>query len=513
MATPIDNATFAEGRGTRRTRPTAAQVIALGLVAAAFGWAIWLLDERPLAEQVELLPGTILPASELAVVEAALDRAQLVDHRMDGGQVWVPPQRHAAYMRALVDAEALPREFGSSLRRALENDSPWRSRAVQEEMLRVAIQDELAHVIRSMPGIERAAVLYDGGDRPGFPGAAAARIATASVNVRTRPDTPLESSRVQAIRVLVAASIAGLEAERVAVTDLRTGRVHAGPLEQPEADEVADPELARRAAHERHLATKIRQALSFVQGAVVDVTVAFPDETTAAPDPGTTAPEPTLSRRQQRVADANAPAEIDADGESEPTSPPPLPSPARRRAAPRIIVTVAVPESSLALMDGGESVPADGRRETQAVEARERLVAHVHHLLPAPERPGDHRVVVTTFGVPGVDAGARPAVAAPAQPTSLGRMIDDTAAAVRDGRPTDVPRQTWLVLAAAVVGVVVWFVLREAPPSRVERPQRSRRRAPSRIDWESFENAAAGHDGTSSRSDIASTDATRGVAA
>jgi predicted negative regulator of RcsB-dependent stress response len=64
-------------------------------------------------------------------------------------------------MRALVDAEALPREFGGSLRRALEKNSPWQSRAVQDELLRVATQEELSLVICSMPGIERAAVLYD----------------------------------------------------------------------------------------------------------------------------------------------------------------------------------------------------------------------------------------------------------------------------------------------------------------------------------------------------------------
>ena len=34
----------------------------------------------------------------------------------------------------------------------------------------------------------------------------------------------------------------------------------------------ADPALARRIAHERHLTTKLRQALAYVKGAVVDIT-------------------------------------------------------------------------------------------------------------------------------------------------------------------------------------------------------------------------------------------------
>jgi flagellar biosynthesis/type III secretory pathway M-ring protein FliF/YscJ len=100
---------------------------------------------------------------------------------------------------------------------------------VQGELLRVATQEELSLVICSMPGIERAAVLYDTETHHSLEGGGPAK--TASVNVRTQPDMELDPARVQAIRVLVSASIAGLSPERVAVTDLRSGRVYVGPLE------------------------------------------------------------------------------------------------------------------------------------------------------------------------------------------------------------------------------------------------------------------------------------------
>lgn len=145
----------------RRPFVSPAQVIALGLVAASVGWAAWLLRDRPIREETELLAGSVLPSSELAIMEAAFDRAQLTDYRTEGGKVYVPRSRQSAFMRALVDAEALPREFGGSLRRALANNSPWQSKAVQAEVLRVATQDELSLVLCSMPGIERAAVLYE----------------------------------------------------------------------------------------------------------------------------------------------------------------------------------------------------------------------------------------------------------------------------------------------------------------------------------------------------------------
>jgi type III secretory pathway lipoprotein EscJ len=510
--TPFDTPTSTEIRGGWRGRPAPAQVIALGLVAAAFVAAFWLLDERPHAEQVELLAGTVLPSSELAMVEAALDRAQLTDHRADGGRVWVPRQRHAAYMRALVDAEALPREFGSSLRRAIENDSPWRSRAAQEERLRVAIQDELAHVIRSMPGIEQAAVLFDAGDRPSFPQAGIHRAATASVNVRTHVDEPLEPSRVQAIRVLVAASIAGLEAERVAVTDLRSGRVHAGPLDHDAPEHAADPDFARRAALERHLATKIRQALSFVSGAVVDVTLSAGDEPAAA-SAGGPAPGPALPRQQQRVADANAPAEIDT-GEQPVAVPSVLPSPSP--SGPRITVTVAVPEPALRAAFGAASGRGEGPARAHPPEtARDRLADHVRHLLPPPAHPDDHRIIVTAYAMPAAAAplASGAGAAGSSSPQSLGGLIDDTLAAARAGRLDAVPRQAWLLLGAKVVAIVLWFVLRDGPTERGRRRERPRRRAASRIDWDTLEAEGAAGDASVSLADLDDAAPPRGVAA
>lgn len=490
--------TAASSRPAARVTP--AQIIALGLVAASIGWAAWLLRDRPASEEVELLPGTVLPSSELAIVEAAFDRAQLTGHRTEDGRVWVPRPRQSAYMRALVDAEALPREFGSSLRRALENNSPWQSRAAQEEILRVAVQEELAHVICSMPGIERAAVLYDVGDRGTFDGSLGGGPArTASVNVRTQPDVELEAARVQAIRVLVAASIAGLDPERVAVTDLRSGRVHAGPLEKPAVDEVptaADPILARQIAHERHLASKVRQGLAFVKGAVVDVTVGF---AAASPEPAPTGP--ALAPKQQRVADANAPAEVIAADVGPSPAAPPVAMVPRDAAVDSIVVSVAIPDAwfdsavrSMRQRDPGIAPAAAVRQE------EERIRGHVLELLPSLARADARRVVITTFPV--VSARVEPAVrtsaasapvAAPApgatpaaaRPQTLGDYVDATVQAVSTGRFGDVPREAWMLLTAKCSAILAYILFRggsklEGRPGR--RPASERRRG-DRIDW------------------------------
>jgi type III secretory pathway lipoprotein EscJ len=488
-----------------------AQLIALGLVAASIGWAIWLMRDRPTSEEVELLAGMVLPSSEMAIMEAAFDRAQLADHRTEGGRVWVPRSRQSAYMRALVDAEALPREFGGSLRRVLEKNSPWQSRAVQDELLRVATQEELSLVICSMPGIERAAVLYDTETRGGFDGGMQGQPSkTASVNVRTQPDTELDPARVQAIRVLVSSSIAGLSPERVAVTDLRSGRVHSGPLtadaDRESAAAAADPALARRIAHERHVATKVRQALGFIKGVAVDVTVEFAGgESDAAP----AAPAPAdvrTAEQPQKVADANAPAELIAPA-APAAAPPPVPAVRKTMddVPESVLVSVAVPDGYFqaafraAAERAGQPLLQPLAIETQEVE---RIRQHILPLLPTTRDPSRRRVVVTAFPVPSPAAGRRdqPARAAATTSDAGGRddatrspQVAELVALVAAGRFDEVPRQAWLAAASVSVGLLaglLWLLGGRA--DRADIPRGAMQHSlPPRIDWSTHADSTA----------------------
>ncbi len=504
---------------------TPAQVIALGLVAASIGWAVWLLRDRPSSEEVELLAGMTLPSSEMAIMEAAFDRAQLTDHRTDGGRVWVPRSRQSAYMRALVDAEALPREFGGSLRRALEKNSPWQSRAAQGELLRVATQEELSLVICSMPGIERAAVLYDTETHHSLESGGPTK--TASVNVRTQPDMELDPVRVQAIRVLVSASIAGLTPDRVAVTDLRSGRVYAGPLKAEEDREAAalaaaDPVLARKVAHEHHLATKVRQSLAFLKGATVDVTVDFASTATMPLPPGpdeppadrSTAAEASPSAPGQKLAAANAPAEIRPRSAiivaaAPPAAPPTAPAVAGD-VPESILVSIAVPDSYFqAACRAAAERAGQPVLQPVAIEAQEmeRIRRHVQSLLPATNNPAQRRVVVTSFptyspglarremaarGTPGHQPSAAPtAPTASGQPAKQSPGTDDLITLLSAGRFDEVPRQVWLAATSICVGLLagfLWWAGSRRDPLAVGRSPATSRHQP-RIDWAGDDDA------------------------
>ena len=362
----------------RQSGLTPAKVIASGFLLVAVVVAAWATRVRPspVAEETELLSGMVLGTAELAVMEAAFDRAELKNYRVQDGQLYVSRGQQSGFLRALVDAGALPPEFGGSLRRAVESDSPWRSKATQAELLRIATQEELALVIRTMPGIEQAGVLYDVDTGGGLFRESGESVQTASVSVRTEAEVPLDPHRVQAIRVLVASSIAGLRAERVAVTDLRSGHVFEGPLVSDAELVASDPERARAVAYERHVVAKIRQALAFIAGVVVEVNASAIESVVSLNRP------PSSGADTGPRAAANVPAIVSGQSER------------GRKAEDRVVrVSVAIPETYFDRQRSEEIAASNAIDPVAAELARlERLVAG---LVPA-TAPWSHAQVTIT---------------------------------------------------------------------------------------------------------------------
>ncbi|MSR26510.1 MAG: hypothetical protein EXS06_05760 [Planctomycetaceae bacterium] len=456
---------------------TPAQIVALGLVAASVGWAAWLLQERPTADEVALLEDTTLTAPQLAAVEAALDRAKLTDYRTAEGTVWVPRSRQGAYKRAVVDADAIPKPWGTRFHEAIASGGVWTSTSARTVSLKVALQDELSQVLCSMPGIDRAAVLYDVEERSGFQQEA---LKTASVGIRTSPGTELDAVRAHGIRVLVASSIAGLDPDQVAVTDLATGRVFAGPLEDPAASATVAPELARRFAHETCLAGKIRQALGFVRGVIVDVAI-----DTAPLFPDTVTPAPADPSAPHVAAAANAPAELL----------PPAPSAARTPVAPGppsgqnrlpdtgleipgvVHVTVSIPDSYLAAAieaskgrrrrtppaASDPSLDADTEAEQREIERLREMVGRSLPSLVSPERL---RVLVTSYPTTAPDVAERRSTAGeglPAESANRAPGVEDPLLADGGHRSSSpavppLPREVWLAATSVLVGLLAGFL-------------------------------------------------------
>ena len=115
----------------------------------------------PPARTNHLMAGQQFSPAELNAMEAAFGKANLSGWTIDGGRIRIPSGQRGAFMGALADSPALPSEFGSHLRKALDQGGLFVSRKEREERLKIATQEELADILRNMKGIEKASVIYD----------------------------------------------------------------------------------------------------------------------------------------------------------------------------------------------------------------------------------------------------------------------------------------------------------------------------------------------------------------
>lgn len=242
-------------------------VVLLGVIVVSLGY---LFTSGVSPTESYLMGGESFSPSDLKAMEAAFGKAGLSSYQIEGSRVRIPRGQEAKYMAALVDHNALPPEFGEFLAKAVDSSSPFLT-AKQLESRKIAAKErELALIIRSLPGIEKAAVLFDaqteGGLRAGV-------VKTASVAVKALGAQPLDLEQVRKIRHLVAASFAGMKPDNVTVADLN-GQTYTGSGDPASGGSAADdPYIARKREHEKDWQLKILKALAYVPGITVTTNV------------------------------------------------------------------------------------------------------------------------------------------------------------------------------------------------------------------------------------------------
>ncbi len=219
-------------------------------------------------------------------------------------RIRVPHGKQAVYMGALASAGALPNNFGDSLRRMLDrSSSPWIGKRQQEEMSKIALQDELTKIINSMPGIESASVLYNVETEQGLH---TRKQITASVNVKPAGNQLLSMRQVEMIRHVVGPPI-GIDPQCVAIVDFN-GATY--PASQSNESAIgSDPRAKAKLDYERKCTEKIRDALGFIPGAVVAVNVELQPELSTS-EASTANNLRAATSEEKKAATVNEPATI-----------------------------------------------------------------------------------------------------------------------------------------------------------------------------------------------------------
>jgi flagellar M-ring protein FliF len=170
----------------------------------------------------------------------------------------VPRGEKAAYLAAIADAGALPKDFDKLLEDSL-NTGIFESGDTRKARVKAAREQQLSMMVSRMSGIDDAKVLFDVREPVAFE----KEKVTATVSVLPEVGSTLEAHQMKMIREAVAGAIGGLEPAGVTILNLATGSEVGGSGVSPESFD--DPYYQTRLAYEEKLKRDIEHLLHFVQ--------------------------------------------------------------------------------------------------------------------------------------------------------------------------------------------------------------------------------------------------------
>jgi flagellar M-ring protein FliF len=246
---------------TPGARITAGLLLAVVIVSLGY-----LFRQGTAGQDAFLFGGQALSDGELDKIQGALSEAGLIATR-ENNRLRVPAGQHAAYMAAIVDADALPSNFNSILEEAIGQSTFLESGAVTRARLKIATQKLLIEIIQALSWVDEAFVLYDEQEPRGLSGD---KQVTASVNVRPAAGESLTPTRAKRLKSLVAGAVVGMNVDDVQVTDLNEGGV-SGSESELSFDMFDNDYFQTKIAYETLQRERIANVLRDIPGVRVEV--------------------------------------------------------------------------------------------------------------------------------------------------------------------------------------------------------------------------------------------------
>ncbi len=217
---------------------------------------------------VALCWGKTFTTEELINAEQTLIEAGLTDFYREGQRIMVPAKEADRYNAALVADGSLPSNSISEWEKQFEKANSFTSRRQLEELKEIALRNEMRRVLRAVPDIEDATVIWARTeDRSPF--RRQPRV-TATVTVRPKSGRQLSVTLIESLRNAVANMIPDLRPEDVTIFDQSTGIAHTAPRE---GDPFDSRLLTKIKQFEQAEYEKISHALSTIDNVLVTVSV------------------------------------------------------------------------------------------------------------------------------------------------------------------------------------------------------------------------------------------------
>ncbi|MEZ6088267.1 MAG: flagellar M-ring protein FliF C-terminal domain-containing protein [Pirellulaceae bacterium] len=231
--------------------PMQSRVIAGMLIAVIIVGVGLLLQSSSEPAAQYLFGGRLLSDDEIDKAEIAFGIAGLRDYEIVGSRVRIPAATRDAYLRALSEGNAVPREEAAATQEALQSSVFTSSNLLNQRIMK-GKEIDLSARIMQFPEVRKASVFYDS-QRQGF---ATKPKQSVSISVTPHGNEPLSAYTKKEIADFVRAAYAGMDAEDVTVTD-----TNARGGEDDWIEENNEHYRTKR-DYERAWETKIRHALA-----------------------------------------------------------------------------------------------------------------------------------------------------------------------------------------------------------------------------------------------------------
>lgn len=179
-----------------------------------------------------LYGGRDFSSSELDAMESAFGSSGLHTYERIGRRMSVPASERSAYMKALADNHALPRNLSGSTEDAFDGNI-LEPMDVQHQRAQLNKEQNIANAIRTFPFVEDA-YLTTSEQKKGF---GREKKMTAAVFVAPRMGKVLSDDQKRNIMKLVEKSFAGLKYEDIVIADMSNASSLAGDLDPMTAED------------------------------------------------------------------------------------------------------------------------------------------------------------------------------------------------------------------------------------------------------------------------------------
>src|SRR5687768_4288251 len=154
------NQSFAQIRDLFASMTPAARItsaLLLGVIVVSLGY---LFQGYAGASDELLFNGEVLQPREADYVEAAIAEAGLTVLPRQAGRIVVPRGQKTAYLAAIADAGALPKDFDKLLEDSLDTGM-FENGETKKARFKAARERQLSMIISMMDGVDDAKVMYD----------------------------------------------------------------------------------------------------------------------------------------------------------------------------------------------------------------------------------------------------------------------------------------------------------------------------------------------------------------